>query len=106
MAASGLHGLKPNGGREPVCVVARNSAGVVDGYLIWGGKDGGGDWSEEPVEITVRGLLAASQDAYPALLGYLFGMDLVKTVEIATPRQTDSSWTWWTPTREVGALDR
>jgi predicted acetyltransferase len=88
----GLDGLKPNGGREPVCVIARNADGVVDGYLIWGGKDGG-DWFEEPVEITVRELLAANPDAYRALWGYLFGMDLVKTIEI-NERPVDEPLEW------------
>jgi predicted acetyltransferase len=88
----GLDGLKPSGGREPVCVVARNSAGVVDGYLRWGGIDGG-DWFAEPVDISVRELLAASPDAYRALWGYLFGMDLVKTIEI-NERPVDEPLEW------------
>jgi predicted acetyltransferase len=88
----GLNGLKPAGGREPVCVVARNAEGVVDGYLIWAGKDGG-DWFEEPVGIRLQQLLAATPDAYRALWGYLFGMDLVKTID-ANERSVDEPLQW------------
>ena len=88
----GLNGRKPDHGREPVCVVARNAAGEVDGYILWGGKDGG-DWFDEPVDITVHELLAATEDAYCALWGYLLHMDLVRTIEI-NERPIDEPLQW------------
>jgi predicted acetyltransferase len=74
----GLDGLTPAVGSEPACVVARDATGAVDGYAVWTAK--GGDWLDEPAEVIVHELLAATDDAYRALWGYLVNLDLVKAL--------------------------
>jgi predicted acetyltransferase len=74
----GLNGLRPAGSREPVCVLARNADGVVDGYAFWSALDG--DWFLDPMqaEVQLQEVLAATPDAYRALWRYLIGLDLVR----------------------------
>ena len=79
----GLNGLRPPGIREPVCVVARNADGAVDGYALWRANEG--DWFLDPnqAEVTVDEVLAATEDAYRALWHYLLNLDLVGTLTLA-----------------------
>jgi len=73
----------PPGAREPVCVVARNAAGQVDGYAMWTGTEG--DWYHDPlhhVEVKVDEILAATPDAERALWHYLVNIDLVRTLTL------------------------
>ena len=74
----GLNGLRPAGMREPVCVVARNAEGRVDGYAVW--RAGEGDWVLHPdqAQVTIDEVLAATDDAYRALWQYLVNLDLVR----------------------------
>ena len=74
----GLNGLRAPGAREPVCVVARNAEGRVDGYAVWRANDG--DWFLQPdqAQATIDEVLAATDDAYRALWHYLINLDLVR----------------------------
>jgi predicted acetyltransferase len=76
----GLRGLRPPGAREPVCVVARNADGRVDGYAVWRAHDG--DLFQEPdqTQVTIDEVLAATEDAYRALWHYLLNLDLVRVL--------------------------
>jgi predicted acetyltransferase len=76
----GLNGLRPPGVREPVCVMVRNAEGRVDGYAAWRAHDG--DWFLHPdqAQVTVDEVLAATEDAYRALWGYLISLDLVRVL--------------------------
>ena len=76
----GLDGLAPPGAREPVCVLARNPEGRVDGYAVWRANDG--DWFLQPdqAQVTVDEVLAATPDAYRALWRYLLNLDLVRVL--------------------------
>ncbi|HEV2886859.1 MAG TPA: GNAT family N-acetyltransferase [Jatrophihabitans sp.] len=76
----GLRGLRPPGTREPVCVLARNADGRVDGYAMWRATNG--DFFTEPdqMQVTVDEVLAATEDAYRALWQYLLGLDLVRVL--------------------------
>ena len=78
----GLNGLPYPYTREPTCVVARNADGAVDGYAMW--TSGDGDWFHEPdqVRVDVHEVLAATDDAYRALWGYLTGLDLVRILAL------------------------
>jgi predicted acetyltransferase len=73
----GLNGLRPPGVREPVCVLARNADGRVDGYAMWRASDE--DWfiPHDRTQVTVDEVLAATPDAYRALWQYLLSLDLV-----------------------------
>ncbi|MEO6500615.1 MAG: GNAT family N-acetyltransferase [Jatrophihabitantaceae bacterium] len=76
----GLGGLRPPGAREPVCVVARNAEGQVDGYALWRANDS--DWMLNPdqAQITIDEVLAATDDAYRALWHYLLNLDLIRVL--------------------------
>lgn len=76
----GLNGLRPAGAPEPVCVVARNAEGRVDGYALWRANDG--DWFLQPdqAQVTISEVLAATDDAYRALWRYLLNLDLVRVL--------------------------
>ena len=76
----GLRGLRPPGAREPVCVIARNPEGRVDGYAMWRANDG--DWFLQPdqAQATIDEVLAATPDAYRALWQYLLSLDLVRVL--------------------------
>lgn len=76
----GLNGLRPSGMREPVCVLARNAEGRVDGYALWRANDG--DWFLNPdqAQVTIDEVLAATDDAYRALWHYLLNLDLVRVL--------------------------
>jgi predicted acetyltransferase len=76
----GLNGLRLPGEREPVCVVARNAEGRVDGYAMWRASEG--DWLLEPdqAQVTIDEVLAATDDAYRALWHYLLNLDLVRVL--------------------------
>jgi predicted acetyltransferase len=76
----GLSGLRPPGAREPVCVLARNAEGRVDGYAVWRANDG--DWFSEPdqAQVTVDEVLAATDDAYRTLWHYLLNLDLIRVL--------------------------
>jgi predicted acetyltransferase len=76
----GLGGLRPPGAPEPVCVVARNAQGQVDGYATWRANDG--NWFLEPdqAQVTISEVLAATDDAYRALWHYLLNLDLVRVL--------------------------
>jgi len=78
----GLDGLRPPGTREPVCVLARNADGRVDGYATWAANDG--DWFFDPdqAQADVSEVLAATDDAYRALWGYLLSLDLVRVLTL------------------------
>jgi predicted acetyltransferase len=73
-------GLHP-GDREPVCVVARNPEGRIDGYALWTPNEG--DWFHEPdqhAQAKVHEVLAATEDAERALWNYLIHIDLVRAL--------------------------
>lgn len=74
--------LRRPGVREPVCVLARNADGQVDGYALW--RAGDVDWYSDPEQaaVTVDEVLAATDDAYRALWGYLLSLDLVREVNL------------------------
>ncbi|MDQ1722787.1 MAG: hypothetical protein QOI26_2521 [Pseudonocardiales bacterium] len=76
----GLNGLRPPDAREPVCVLARNAEGRVDGYAVWRANDG--DWFLHPdqAQVTIDEVLAATNDAYRALWHYLLNLDLVRVL--------------------------
>jgi predicted acetyltransferase len=76
----GLRELRPPGMREPVCVLARNAEGKVDGYAMW--RAGEGDWVADPdqAQVTVDEVLAATEDAYRALWHYLLNLDLIRVL--------------------------
>lgn len=78
----GLNGLRAPGAREPVCVVARDASGVVDGYAMWTANEG--DWFQDPLQAQakVNEVLAATEDAYLALWGYLLGLDLIRMLHL------------------------
>ncbi len=78
----GIHGMPVPGSREPVCVIARNAAGIVEGYAMWTANDG--DWYHDPqqAEAAVSEILAATPDAYRALWGYLLNIDLVRVLTL------------------------
>jgi predicted acetyltransferase len=78
----GLGGLRPPGAREPVCVLARDADGRVDGYAMWRSDDV--DWYSDPDQATatVDEVLAATDDAYRALWSYLLGLDLVRELSL------------------------
>ena len=78
----GLNGQPYPSKREPTCVIARNTDGGVDGYAMWTSADG--DWFHEPdrVQVDVHEVLAATDDAYRALWGYLTSLDLVKVLTL------------------------
>ncbi|MBV9821857.1 MAG: GNAT family N-acetyltransferase, partial [Actinobacteria bacterium] len=76
----GLAGLRPPGAREPVCVVARNPDGRVDGYAVWRANDGNWFLDHDQAQVTVDEVLAATDDAYRALWQYLLSLDLVRIV--------------------------
>lgn len=79
----GLNGLRPPGAHEPVCVVARNAEGRVDGYAMWRANEG--DWflhPEDQAQAIVDEVLAATDDAYRALWHYLLNLDLVRMLQL------------------------
>ncbi len=78
----GLGGLRGPGTREPVCVLARTADGRVDGYATWTANDG--DWYHDPdqAHAGVSEVLAATDDAYRALWGYLLSIDLVRVLTL------------------------
>jgi predicted acetyltransferase len=86
--------LRMPGSREPVCVIARNPDGGVDGYATWVGKDG--DWFHDPLQQSqarVTEVLASTPDAYRALWGYLLSIDLVRLLELeAYPVDEPLEW--------------
>ena len=76
-------GLQSAEGREPVCVVASNAAGRVDGYALWTPNDG--DWFHDPqqqAQARVHEVLAATDDAERALWNYLVHLDLVRVLTL------------------------
>lgn len=80
----GLDSMRPPETREPVCVLARNASGGVDGYATWSANDG--DWfhdSEQQAQADVTEVLAATEDAYRALWHYLLNIDLVRLLKLA-----------------------
>ncbi len=78
----GLGGLRQPGVPEPVCVLARNADGGVDGYATWGAKDGNWYLDPEQTQVNVYEVLAATDDAYRALWGYLLNLDLVRILAL------------------------
>jgi predicted acetyltransferase len=78
----GLRGLRLPGAREPVCVLARNGDGRVDGYATWRAAEG--EWVQDPdqAQVTVDEVLAATEDAYRALWHYLLNLDLVRVLHL------------------------
>jgi predicted acetyltransferase len=76
-------GLRP-GQREPVCVVACDAAGRIDGYALW--TPNGGDWfhdSNQQAQAKVNEILAATEDAERALWNYLVHLDLVRVLTLS-----------------------
>lgn len=73
----------PAGVREPICVLARNAAGQVDGYALWTPNDG--NWFHKPdqqAQAAVHEVLAATEDAERALWNYLIHIDLVRLLTL------------------------
>jgi predicted acetyltransferase len=71
------------GGREPICVVARNPEGRIDGYALWTPNDG--NWFHEPdtqAQAKVNEILAATDDAERALWNHLIHIDLVRMLTL------------------------
>ena len=77
----GLDGLRPAGTAEPVCVVARNAAGEVDGFAMWTPR--AGDWFAEHQDADLNDFAAATPDAYRALWAYLMGIDLIRSIHLS-----------------------
>lgn len=78
----GLHSSA--GGREPVCVVASDATGRIDGYALWTPNDG--DWFHDPqqqAQARVQEVLAATDDAERALWNYLIHIDLVRVLNLS-----------------------
>jgi predicted acetyltransferase len=71
------------GGREPVCVLARNAEGRIDGYALWTPNDG--NWFHEPdqAQARVHEILAATEDAERALWNHLIHIDLVRVLTLS-----------------------
>ncbi|MGI8666137.1 MAG: GNAT family N-acetyltransferase [Jatrophihabitans sp.] len=89
----GLQDMKPPNTREPVCVIARNGEGGVDGYATWTANEG--DWFHDPqqAQAVVSEVLAATPDAYRALWRYLIGIDLVRSLSLeAYPVDEPLEW--------------
>jgi predicted acetyltransferase len=88
----GLH--RPPGSREPVCVVARDAAGRIDGYALWTPNDG--DWFHDPqqqAQARIHEVLAATEDAERALWNYLIHLDLVRVLNLnAYPVDLPLEW--------------
>jgi predicted acetyltransferase len=85
---------QPSGTWEPVCVVARNALGEVDGFAMWTGAEG--DWYNKPFSepaATVNQLLATTPDAYLALWHYLINIDLVPVLKLEE-RAVDEPLEW------------
>jgi len=79
----GTFRLNTKPGREPICVLARNAAGRVDGYALWTPNDG--NWFHEPdqqAQAGVHEILAATEDAERALWNYLIRIDLVRVLTL------------------------
>jgi predicted acetyltransferase len=87
-------GLYATDGREPVCVVATNADGRVDGYALWTVNDG--DWFHEPqlqTQARVNEVLAVTEDAERALWDYLIHLDLVRVLTLeAYPVDLPLEW--------------
>jgi predicted acetyltransferase len=87
-------GLYATEGREPVCAVASNADGRVDGYALWTANDG--DWFHEPqqqAQAKIIEVLAATEDAERALWDYLVHLDLVRMLTLdAYPVDLPLEW--------------
>jgi predicted acetyltransferase len=84
---------RPPDQREPVCVVARNGDGEIDGYAVWTGNDG--DWyhDQQQAQARVDEVVAATDAAERALWRYLLNLDLVRVLTLdAYPVDLPLEW--------------
>ncbi len=82
------------GSPEPVCVLASDATGRVDGYALWIPNDG--DWFHDPLQqaqARVVEVLAVTDDAERALWNYLIHLDLVRVLNLeAQPVDLPLEW--------------